>query len=166
MQSGQLSTPSTHLLLYDDHCPLCSFQMRLLTWLDWFNLLSMLPLSHERATLVGSGLRREDLLEAIHCVTRDGQVHRGARALRFIGLRMPALIPLALFLWIPGVIAVAEVAYKTVSRNRHTLSRMFGCKGACSVLPPRQRENDRDLQQLQLPMTLDSPVASSTDKLG
>jgi len=145
------SSPATHVLLYDDHCPLCSFQMRMLTWLDWFNLLSMLPLSHDRAEEVGRGLKREDLLEAIHCVTRKGQVHRGARALRFIGLRMPALVPMALFLWVPGVIAVAEVAYKTVSRNRHLLSRMFGCKSACSVLPARERANERELSQLVAP---------------
>lgn len=132
-----------HILLYDDHCPLCSFQMRMLTWLDWFNLLSMLPLSHPRATEVGQGLRREDLLEAIHCIRRDGKVYRGARALRFIGMRMPVLVPMALFLWIPGVISVAEVCYQFVSRNRHVLSRMFGCKGACSVLPARSREHDQ-----------------------
>lgn len=165
MSSGQTSISGTHILLYDDHCPLCSFQMRLLTWLDWFNLLSMLPLSHARAAEVSHGLKRKDLLEAIHCVTRDGQIHRGARALRFVGLRMPALVPLALFLWVPGVITVAEVAYKTVSRNRHVLSRMFGCKGACAVLPARQRENERDLHELQLPITSDQALARPTDTL-
>ena len=81
-------------------------------------------------------------MEAIHCVTLDGRVLRGARALRFIGLRMPLLAPIALVLWVPGVIWVAEKVYDCVSRNRHLLSRVFGCKGACDLLPEREREGD------------------------
>jgi hypothetical protein len=57
-------------------------------------------------------------------------------------MRLPLLIPVALFLWIPGVIQVAEVVYQWVSRNRLLLSRVFGCKGACAVLPARMRRAD------------------------
>jgi len=28
------------IVLYDSDCPLCTFQMKLLTWLDWFNQVS------------------------------------------------------------------------------------------------------------------------------
>lgn len=141
------ATRTTNVLLYDDHCPLCSFQMKLLTWLDWFNVVSMLPLSHGKAAEVAPGITREQLLEAIHCITPDGTVHRGARAIRFMGLRMPLLVPLALFLWLPGVIWVAERVYAFVSRNRLVLSRLFGCKEACSILPARQRSNEQSLQE-------------------
>lgn len=136
---------STHILLYDDHCPLCSFQMKLLTWLDWFNVVGMLPLSHGRAAEVAPGIGRQDLLEAIHCVTPEGRVYRGARAIRFIGMRMPVLVPTALFLWFPGVIWIAEQVYSYVSRNRHILSRLFGCKEACTLLPTRERELEQRL---------------------
>ena len=136
---------STHILLYDDHCPLCTFQMRLLTWLDWFNVISMLPVSHERAREVAGDIKREQLLAAIHCVTRDGHIHRGARALRFVGMRMVLGIPLALILWIPGVIRIAEWVYALVSRNRHVLSRLFGCREACSIMPVRERDNERQV---------------------
>ncbi|MDB6151821.1 MAG: putative thiol-disulfide oxidoreductase, partial [Chthoniobacteraceae bacterium] len=34
-----------HIVLYDDQCPLCTFQMRLLSWLDWLNCLALVPLS-------------------------------------------------------------------------------------------------------------------------
>jgi len=141
------ATRTTNVLLYDDHCPLCSFQMKLLTWLDWFNVVSMLPLSHGKAAEVAPDITREQLLEAIHCITPDGTVHRGARAIRFMGLRMPLLVPLALFLWLPGVIWVAERVYAFVSRNRLVLSRLFGCKEACSILPARQRSNEQSLQE-------------------
>lgn len=132
-----------HIVLYDDECPLCTFQMRLLTWLDWRNALAIVPLSDARAHEAAAAIRREDLMAAIHCVTPEGKIYRGARCLRFVGMRLPLLIPLALLLWIPGVIQLAEIIYNWVSRNRLVLSRVFGCKEACAVLPKREREQDR-----------------------
>lgn len=131
-----------HIVLYDDECPLCTFQMRVLTWLDWCGVLSLIPLSHESAVRLAPHLSREDLQEAIHCLARDGRIHRGARCIRFVGLRLPLLVPVALVLWIPGVIQVAEIFYQWISRNRLLLSRLFGCKGACAMLPPRPRPQD------------------------
>ena len=133
----------SHIVLYDDQCPLCTFQMKMLSWLDWRNSLALLPLSDPKAAEIAPHLTREDLLEAIHCVTPDGKIHRGARALRFVGMRLPLMVPLALFLWIPGVIWVAELAYQWISRNRLLLSRLFGCKDACAILPKRAREQDK-----------------------
>ena len=132
-----------HCVLYDDGCPLCTFQMKVLTWLDWRNALALVPLSDPRAQEIAPQLTREDLLEAIHCVTPSGRVYRGARAIRFLGLRLPLLVPVALFLWIPGVIVLAEIIYQFVSRNRLHFSRIFGCKDACAILPARKREQDK-----------------------
>src|SRR5205814_6608434 len=115
--------PAPHLVLYDDECPLCTFQMKLLTWLDWFNVLRLAPVSQVPPAELPLGLTRDGLLEAIHCIAPDGRVYRGARCLRFVGLRLPLLVPLALLLWAPGVIWVAEKVYGWVSRNRHLLSR-------------------------------------------
>ena len=132
-----------HIVLYDDECPLCQFQMKVLSWLDWRNALAIVPLSDPRANAVAPSLTREDLLEAIHCVTPEGRIHRGARAIRFVGMRLPLIVPVALFLWIPGIIFLAEIIYAWVSRNRLLLSRVFGCKGACAVMPARKREQDK-----------------------
>ena len=132
-----------HIILYDGDCPMCVFQMKMLSWLDWFGVLALVPLSDPRAQEVAPQLTREDLLEAIHCVTPQGRIYRGARAIRFVGMRLPLLVPVALFLWIPGVIQVAELIYQWVSRNRHLLSRVFGCKDACALLPAKKREQDK-----------------------
>ena len=131
-----------HLVLYDDECPLCTFQMRLLTWLDWFGAVSFLAVSDENAAAAAPGITREQLLEAIHCVAANGKIYRGARCIRFLGLRLPLLFPVGLFLWIPGVIQVAEVVYQWVIRNLLLLSSWFGCKEACAILPPRRRDGD------------------------
>src|SRR6266545_300807 len=58
---GRLNTTPdrrTNLILYDDGCPLCTFQMRVVTWLDWFNTVSLLPLSNPRAAEVAPHLTR------------------------------------------------------------------------------------------------------------
>ena len=132
-----------HLVLYDGECPLCVFQMRLLTWLDWFNTLALIPLTDPRAQQVAPHLDREQLLAAMHCVARDGRIYRGARCIRFVGMRLPLLVPVALLLSVPGVIWIAEKAYDLIARNRRTLSRIFGCKDAGAILPARKREQDR-----------------------
>jgi len=136
-------TSQTHIVLYDDKCPMCSFQMRLLTWLDWLGVLSMVPVSKSEAIPAAATLTREEVMEAIHCLASNGRIYRGARAIRFVSMRLPLAIPMAIFLWIPGIIFLAEMMYKWISRNRHLLSRFFGCKEACSILPARERENER-----------------------
>jgi len=133
----------THLVLYDDECPLCTFQMKLLSWLDWQNRLALVPLSDDSAQQAAPTVTRDELRAAIHCVTAGGKILRGARCLRFAGMRLPLLLPVALILWIPGVIQIAEVVYKWVSQNRYVLSRLFGCKEACAIMPKRAREQDK-----------------------
>ncbi len=128
------------VVLYDGDCPMCTFQMRFLTWLDWSNRIKFLPIKDPQAAIIAPQLTREDLLEAIHCITPDGKIHRGARCIRHLGMRLPLLIPLSLFLWIPGVIWVAEKVYMWISRNRLLLSKLFGCKDACVILPERKRD--------------------------
>jgi len=128
------------VVLYDGDCPMCTFQMRGLTWLDWFNRVKFLPIKDPQAAAVAPQLTREDLLEAIHCITPSGKTHRGARCIRHLGMRLPLLIPLSLFLWIPGVIWVAEKIYMWISRNRLLLSKLFGCKDACVIMPERKRD--------------------------
>ena len=140
--SSSAALSATNFVLYDDHCPLCTFQMKVLTWLDWFNAITLLPISQPRAAEVAPTLTRDDLLEAIHCVAKDGRIYRGARCFRYAGMRMPLLVPVALVLWLPGVIWVAEKIYMKVSRNRLLLSRLFGCKEACAIMPTRKRGNE------------------------
>ncbi len=135
---------SKHTVLYDDGCAMCVSQMRALGWLDWFSVLVPVPLSDPRAKEIAPRLTRGELLAAIHCITRKGCVYRGARAIRFIGMRLPLLAPAALFLWLPGVIWIAEIVYAWVSRNRLHLSRVFGCGEAPhSITTKRGRERDK-----------------------
>ena len=78
---------SRHIVLYDADCPMCTFQMRVLTWLDWLNRLTIIPIQDPAAQAIAPQLTRADLLEAIHCVTPEGTIYRGARCVRFVGMR-------------------------------------------------------------------------------
>ena len=129
---------NSHAVLYDGECSFCTFQMQMLRWMDWGNRFSLIPAADPRVSTLAPALSEADLNEAIHCVTQSGEIHRGARAIRFIALRLPAAVPLALFLWLPGVILVAERVYSLISRNRQWISRVFGCKGACALVPDRK----------------------------
>ena len=131
-----------HLVLYDGECPLCVFQMRLLTWLDWFNALALIPFTDPRAQQAAPQIDREQLRAAMHCVAKDGRIYRGARCIRFVGMRLPVLVPIALLLWVPGVNWIAEKVYGFIARHRLTLSRVFGCKEARAIMPARKREQD------------------------
>lgn len=116
--------------------------MKSLTWLDWLDRVRFIPINSARAAEIAPGLSREDLMEAIHCVTPEGTIHRGARAIRFLGLRLPLLVPVSLFLWLPGVIWIAEKVYQFISRNRLFFSRIFGCQGACALMPQKERDQE------------------------
>ncbi len=109
--------------------------MRVLRRLDWFRQTEPQPL--DSAAAAATGLTREALEEAIHCLTPDDRVYRGVRCLRWVGMRVPLLAPLALTLWIPGVTWLADRVYGWVSRNRRRLSRQTGCSADC---PPVRDE--------------------------
>ncbi|MDH3627345.1 MAG: DUF393 domain-containing protein [Acidobacteriota bacterium] len=129
-------------LLYDDTCGMCSAQMRVFTRLDWFDTIRLMPLSHPETAELVPDLTHEQKLEAIHCITPRGKIHRAARAFRHLSLRIPLLFPLWLLLWFPGVIWIAEWVYRRVARNRYVISHVFGCTEACSI--PQARKVDVD----------------------
>lgn len=128
-----------HIVLYDSDCPMCTFQMLSIRTLDWLKKVELLAIKDERTKEVAPSITRSDLMEAIHCITPEGKVHRGARAIRFLGFRIPLFFPIGLFLWIPGVIYIAEVFYKFVSDRRLFFSKLFGCKGACTIFPDQEK---------------------------
>jgi predicted DCC family thiol-disulfide oxidoreductase YuxK len=130
------------LVIYDDACSLCTFHVRVMSWLDWLNRTTFIPASHSSVPKWAANVAQEELLRAIHCVEPDGRIHRGARCLRLIGMRIPLLVPLSLLLCVPGAIWVAEQVYGWISRHRYGLSRLFGCKTACAVLPVRKRAHE------------------------
>lgn len=126
-------------VIYDDGCAFCARQMHRLQRWDWLGRFRLVPRSSPEAR--GLGLSPEALDRALHCVTADGRVLRGARALRFVGVRLPFTAPLAVLLWLPGALALAERAYAWISRHRHALGGGARAPGDCGAgcAPGRDR---------------------------
>jgi predicted DCC family thiol-disulfide oxidoreductase YuxK len=121
-----------HRVWYDGACRFCCRQVAWLRRLDWRGRFHFQP-SSELSVEDGRRLTPADLDRAIHCVAASGAVYRGARCLRFVGLRLPLLAPLAVCLYLPGLIQLADRVYDWVSRNRYRL----GCGHSCS--PPNAK---------------------------
>ena len=133
---------SRHILFYDSDCPFCNFQVRALARMAWFNKVEFVPSKNFHQLRLGVHIDDNDLNQAIHCVTPNKDVYRGARAIRFLGLRMPILIPLSLLMWFPGMIIISDRIYKLISRNRYFLSRFVGCKDNCSLGFSEKKNSD------------------------
>jgi predicted DCC family thiol-disulfide oxidoreductase YuxK len=134
-----LDVPRTQtIVLFDDKCPMCTFQSRLLTRLDWLHRIQFMPISDPRVPSLAPDVKHESLMASMHVLTPKGRIHNGARGVRYIAARLPLLWPVCLLLWIPGMIYISEIAYRTVARNRYLISKLFGCKTACAVLPEKR----------------------------
>ena len=131
-----------HLLFFDSDCPFCQLQIRLLSKLDWFNKVEFTPLKEFSESLSGVHIEENELNQAIHCITPQKKIFVGAKAIRFIGMRMPLLFPLSILLWVPGMMFIAEKIYQYISTNRYFLSRFIGCKEVCSVNASNNKNSD------------------------
>jgi predicted DCC family thiol-disulfide oxidoreductase YuxK len=118
-----------HLLIYDGQCPFCCRTARWLERLDWLGCLRCAPAHEAQEEAQRRGVSAAQLLEALHCLSGEGRVYRGAEALRFAGLRLPLLCVPALVLYVPGALWVAERVYRAVAARRQ---RLIPCStGAC-----------------------------------
>jgi predicted DCC family thiol-disulfide oxidoreductase YuxK len=61
--------PAHHTVLYDGDCMFCTFQSRVITWLDWFHAIRLVPIADPSVAEIAPGIAREDLHEAMHCVS-------------------------------------------------------------------------------------------------
>lgn len=85
----------------------------------------MVP-SQSRHTVAGLPEIDDAALDrAMHFVTPDGRVYRGARALPAILRYVPGGAILRPLLFIPGVLPIADRVYDRIAANRHKL----GCGG-------------------------------------
>ena len=134
--------PLRHFLFFDSDCPFCQLQIKLLAKLDWLNKVNFVPLQDFKKTVKGVNIDENVLNQAIHCITPQKNIFVGAKAIRFVGMRIPLLIPLSLFLWLPGMMFIAEKIYQSLSANRYFLSRFLGCKEACSVNVTKNKKSD------------------------
>jgi predicted DCC family thiol-disulfide oxidoreductase YuxK len=128
-------------VLYDGLCPLCWRTVRLLTCFDLFTRLEFhdfrgLDLNeYNRSHMLNLTLKD---LEAEMYVIFRGQAYRGFYGYRRIALALPALWPLAPWLFLPGISSLGALVYGYVARNR---LKFLWCDSHCPVQPSEEGES-------------------------
>jgi predicted DCC family thiol-disulfide oxidoreductase YuxK len=127
-------------VLYDGLCPLCWRTVRLLTGFDLFTRLEFLDFrrldlnEYNRTHLLNLAL--QDLEEEMHVIFR-GKAYRGFYGYRRIALALPALWPVAPWLFLPGISSIGALIYGYVARNR---LKILWCDSHCPVQPSEEGE--------------------------
>lgn len=109
------------ILIYDGDCEFCQRQVRLVK--RWDERGRIRPVPFREADLERLGVSRSAAEEAMHLVSPEGEVWRGAAAARETLKRLPKLSPLAVLFRLPGAMFVAERVYRWIAKRRHR----FGC---------------------------------------
>jgi predicted DCC family thiol-disulfide oxidoreductase YuxK len=121
------------VVLFDGGCKFCRRSVRLLRRLDWLGQLHFED-CRDPARLPKSPVPLDPgrLLEAMHLVTPvRRRVYVGFEAVRWLVWRLPALMPFAGLLYLPGVPRLGHRLYTWVAKNRYGLIPCAG--GACGV---------------------------------
>ena len=121
------------IVLFDGQCPLCRRSVAILKKLDWLGRLHFQD-ARDVKNLPASEvpLDPKKMLEEMHLLTPDRKrAPAGFKAFRWIAWRLPLLMPLAPFLYIPGVPWIGNKVYLWIAKNRF---RLVPCKdGVCHV---------------------------------
>lgn len=121
------------IVLYDGDCGFCRWSVRILKSLDWLGRLRFQSARDtDELPQTTVPLDPQRLIEEMHVVPpgRD-RAYAGFSAFRWIAWRLPATMPLAPFLYVPGVLPLGNRAYRWVARNRFKL--MPCANGECRV---------------------------------
>lgn len=137
MTESEAGEPRTGWVLYDADCGVCS------RWVSaWAPTLQRYGLAV--APLQSSwveeriGLARSDLIKEIRLLERDGRLHSGANAYRFLMRRIWWAYPLYLLSGLPGLRHAFDWAYRTFATHRMRISSSCG-------LPRAPQRDGREL---------------------
>jgi predicted DCC family thiol-disulfide oxidoreductase YuxK len=124
------------VVLYDGECPLCQKSVAILKRLDWLGRLHYQNCRElDRLPPSPEPLDPQRMLEEMHVVTpRRDAVYRGFWAFRWMAWRLPLLVAFAPLLYVPGVPALGQWAYRWVAKNRY---KLVPCHDGVCHVPPR-----------------------------
>ncbi len=126
--------PGADVVIYDDHCRICTSQIRRLPWWDCQKKLAYLSLHDEEVARRWPDLSHDRMMEEMVIVDRDGGRHWGPEAIRYLTRRLRRLWWAAPLLYFPGSMFLWRPLYRWIARNRYRLSGPEACdNGTCSL---------------------------------
>ena len=106
---------------YDEECPLCIRAKIIISHLDFFNIVAFKGVqTYGFNEIKFKNISREELLDNIYSITKNGEILVGVNAYRFILLRIPLLFLVGLVMYIPPFSIVARSVYSRIALNRNT----------------------------------------------
>ena len=166
-----------HVVILDESCPRCQRTGRVLRAFDWFDRIRTATVDEalDDPDLAG-GADREELLQSMHVVCRDGTHMAGYRGYLHVAASLPPLWPLLPIAALPGVTTLGEKVYERLAASRPRRATA-ACpvpvrRTACVRLRPAQitvvvligmLQASASLLRLELePLMTDYPMYSST----
>ncbi|VTS05167.1 thiol-disulfide oxidoreductase DCC family protein [Tuwongella immobilis] len=130
------------IVLFDGTCAFCRKSISILKKLDWRGKLQYQDATDQAHwPTTETPLQMSRLMEEMHVVTPDRKrVFAGFRAFRWIAGRLPLLMPLVPFFYIPGVPQLGQRIYLLIAKYRYQLVPCHD--GVCS-LPPRKPQTPK-----------------------
>lgn len=124
------------VVLFDGACPFCRRSVSILQSLDWFGRLHFQNAREtDKLPPCDVPLVPKRLIEEMHVVTPDrSTAPAGFAAFRWMAWRLPLLMPIAPFLFIPGIPWLGNKVYLWIAKNRF---RLVPCVDGVCELPKR-----------------------------
>ncbi len=106
---------------YDNGCPLCQREIRLMRRLDWNNRIDFIDATNPNTSCP---LDRTEMLARFHAA-ENGKMLSGAAAFAAMWRAIPVLWPLGMIAKLPGALAVLDWAYIGFLKIRPRLQSFF-----------------------------------------
>jgi predicted DCC family thiol-disulfide oxidoreductase YuxK len=123
------------IVFYDGACPVCALEMATLCQRDGRARLKAVDISAPGFDAEGHGFQQSALEASIHVVAGDGEVVRGAEALRRVYRAVGLGWLVAPTAW-PGLRALSDLAYRAFAKRRRNISALLA-----PLLPPPPRND-------------------------
>ena len=118
-----------YILIYDDACPVCLAGLEQIRKFDTAGLIEQLPLSDVGPASFPELPEVVELRKAIHLITPDGSLYRGAEAIAALADLFPQMKVIRSLFALPGIKPVAHGVYHFIARHRMTISSVLGADG-------------------------------------
>ena len=138
LRRPELPDPDTltgaDVVIYDGECNFCRKQVERLQRLDCCgNRLSFISLHDPRVAERYPDLTRDQMMEQMYVIDREGRRHGGADAVRYLSRLLPLLWIAAPILHVPGTASLWRWMYRQVASRRYKLAGRKCEDDVCSV---------------------------------
>lgn len=130
--------PSADVVIYDGECKFCTASVERLARFDRRGQLSFISLHDPQVARRWPELSYDDLMQYIYLCTADGRKFHGAEVFKYLSTRLPQFYLLAPVMYLPGLMPLWQVFYRTFAKHRYRFGRIESCTDGSCKIPARR----------------------------